>query len=43
MPLDVEISILRGFVTPSEATTWKQNFLRTAGEIPGEMFIISTH
>lgn len=30
MPLDVELSILRGFLTPSEATEWKQNPVCTA-------------
>lgn len=33
MPLDVEIPVLRGFLTPSEATRWKQSvFSSTAGE-----------
>lgn len=30
MPLDVEISVLRGFLTPSEATEWKLNVFSTA-------------
>lgn len=30
MRLDVEIPILRGFLTPSEATEWKQNVFNTA-------------
>uniref|UniRef100_A0A671V9P1 Tetratricopeptide repeat protein 27 n=1 Tax=Sparus aurata TaxID=8175 RepID=A0A671V9P1_SPAAU len=30
MPLDVELSILRGFLTASEATEWKQNVFCTA-------------
>ncbi|XP_059215036.1 tetratricopeptide repeat protein 27 [Centropristis striata] len=30
MALDVEIPVLRGFLTPSEATQWKQNILSTA-------------
>lgn len=31
MPLDVEIGVLRGFLTPSEETEWKQNIFSTAG------------
>lgn len=31
MPLDVEICVLRGFLTPSEETEWKQNISSTAG------------
>ncbi|KAG7214400.1 hypothetical protein INR49_023111, partial [Caranx melampygus] len=30
MPLDVEIPVLRGFLTPSEATQWKQSVFSTA-------------
>ncbi|XP_078129351.1 tetratricopeptide repeat protein 27 [Sander vitreus] len=30
MPLDVEIPVLRGFLTASEAAEWKQNIFRTA-------------
>lgn len=30
MPLDVEIPVLRGFLTPSEAAEWKQNVFSTA-------------
>lgn len=32
MTLDIEIPVLRGFLTPGEAKTWKQNTVRTAGE-----------
>ncbi|XP_018536127.1 tetratricopeptide repeat protein 27-like, partial [Lates calcarifer] len=30
MPLDIEIPVLRGFLTPSEATEWKQSVFTTA-------------
>ncbi|XP_028459462.1 tetratricopeptide repeat protein 27 isoform X2 [Perca flavescens] len=30
MPLDVEIPVLRGFLTPREATEWKQTIFRSA-------------
>ncbi|XP_063730293.1 tetratricopeptide repeat protein 27 [Eleginops maclovinus] len=30
MPLDVELPVLRGFLTPSEAAEWKQNIFSTA-------------
>ncbi|XP_029306440.1 tetratricopeptide repeat protein 27 [Cottoperca gobio] len=30
MPLDVEIPVLRGFLTPNEATEWKQNIFSIA-------------
>ncbi|XP_033957005.1 tetratricopeptide repeat protein 27-like [Pseudochaenichthys georgianus] len=30
MPLDVELPVLRGFLTPSEAAEWKQNMFSTA-------------
>ncbi|XP_051279021.1 tetratricopeptide repeat protein 27 isoform X2 [Dicentrarchus labrax] len=30
MPLDVEIPVLRGFLTPSEAAEWKHNIFSTA-------------
>lgn len=32
MPLNVEIPVLRGFLTASEAPEWKQNICSTAGE-----------
>ncbi|XP_075932796.1 tetratricopeptide repeat protein 27 isoform X2 [Anarhichas minor] len=34
MQLDVEIPVLRGFLTPSEATEWKQNVFNTAESGP---------
>lgn len=34
MTLDIEIPVLRGFLTKSEATTWKQNIVKTAGKMP---------
>ena len=41
MPLDVEIPVLRGFLTPSEASAWKQSIFGSAGETPDSLFIIS--
>lgn len=32
MPLDVEIPVLRGFLTSTEAAEWKQGVHCTAGE-----------
>lgn len=40
MTLDIEIAVLRGFLTPGEAMTWKQNTVRTAGE---KLFILPPH
>lgn len=34
MPLNVEIPVLRGFLTPSEATEWKQTICSTAEASP---------
>lgn len=41
MPLDIEIPVLRGFLTPSEATEWKQSVFTTAGETSGWLLVIS--
>lgn len=39
MPLDVEIPVLRGFLTSCEAVEWKQNIFSSAGETPDFLFI----